>query len=242
MKTVMLKKYRPVIVKCLIVIVILAALAVGIYFLLRMLGFTTADDFVRLRNDLGDTIWFWIIIGLLQIVQVIFIPVSNQTITVPVALVFNNELWKVWLVSWISIWIATMILYFVGRLGGGKLLKWILSDEDSVRKCTEFLNRGWVYYPLGMLLPLPDDIVTTLAGTAKMKLWFVAVCSLFTRAIDTACSVFGWGFLTRYWWGWILLAVGIVLLGVLTYLFHRIDKKRRIENGKRKENDDKRRV
>ena len=238
----MLKKYRPVIVKCLIVIVILAALAVGIYFLLRMLGFTTADDFVRLRNDLGDTIWFWIIIGLLQIVQVIFIPVSNQTITVPVALVFNNELWKVWLVSWISIWIATMILYFVGRLGGGKLLKWILSDEDSVRKCTEFLNRGWVYYPLGMLLPLPDDIVTTLAGTAKMKLWFVAVCSLFTRAIDTACSVFGWGFLTRYWWGWILLAVGIVLLGVLTYLFHRIDKKRRIENGKRKENDDKRRV
>ena len=78
-----------------------------------------------------------------------------------------------------------------------------------------------------MLLPFPDDVITTLAGTAKMKLWFVMLCAFFTRGIDTACSVYGWGFLTRYWWGWILLGIGISLLILLTILLWKIDKKMR---------------
>ena len=222
-----LKKYKATILKSLLIIGILAIIGVSGYLILRALGFTSTDKFVELKDNLGDTIWFWLIIGLLQFIQVIFIPISNQIITVPVALVFNNELWKVWLTSWLSIWFATMTLYFIGRWGGEKILKWLLNDEKSVEKCKNFLNRGWVYYPLGMLLPLPDDIITTLAGTAKMKLWFVAVCSILTRAVDTACSVWGWGFLTRYWWGWIILIVAIILLGLLTFLFHKYEKKRR---------------
>ena len=208
----------------------IASLAVGGYFILRACGFTSTEKFIELRDELGDTIWLWLIIGGLQIVQVIFIPISNQIITVPVALIFGNELWKVWLTSWIAIWVSTMILYFIGRWGGGALLNWILRDKDDVEKCKNFLNRGWVYYPAGMLLPLPDDIVTTLAGTARMKLWYVAVCSLLTRAVDTAFSVWGWGYLTRYWWGWIVLGIGIVGLIGITIIFYKIDKKRKAVN------------
>lgn len=227
------KQIISIILKSLLIIAIFAVLAVSTYFILRACGFTTKEDFVRLRNDLGDTIWLWIIIGAFQIVQVIFIPISNQIITVPCALVFNDELWKVWLTSWISIWLATLILYVLGRWGGEKILKWLLKDKEQVNRCTRFINRGWIFFPLGMLLPLPDDIVTVLAGTGKMKFWFVAVCSLFTRAIDTAVSVWGWGYLTRYWWGWIILAVGIVLLGIGTWLFWRIQRKReKIEQSK----------
>lgn len=215
------------ILKFLLIISIAASLAVGGYFILRACGFTTADEFIKLRDELGDTFWFWAIVGGLQIIQVIFIPVSNQIITVPVALCFPGELWKVWLTSWLSIWLATMILYFLGRWGGGKLLQWLLRDKKAVDKSTNFLNRGWIYYPLGMLLPLPDDIVTILAGTGKMKLWYVAVCSLATRAVDTAFSVWGWGYLTRFWWGWIILGVGLILLGLLTFLFYKIDKRKR---------------
>ena len=81
-----------------------------------------------------------------------------------------------------------------------------------------------------MLLPLPDDVITTLAGTAKMKFWFVAICAFITRGIDTACSVYGFGYLAKFWWGWIILGIGIVILFVLTFLLWKID-----QNSKNKE-------
>lgn len=218
------KQVISIILKSLLILAIFAVLAVSTYFILGACGFTTKEDFVRLRNDLGDTVWLWIIIGAFQIVQVIFIPVSNQIITVPCALVFNDELWKVWLASWLSIWLATLILYVLGRWGGEKILNWLLKDREQAERCTHFINRGWVFFPLGMLLPLPDDIVTVLAGTGKMKFWFVALVTFLTRGIDTACSVYGFGFLTRYWWGWVILAAGMVALAVATVFFWKWQK------------------
>ncbi len=224
MKT-FLKKFKGAIIRTIIVMIAIAIVAVGVYFILKASGFTTKDDFITLRDKIGDNIWFWIIVGLLQIVQVIFIPLTNQIITVPLALVFNNELWKVWLTSWISIWIATLILYWIGRSGGRALLKWILNDEEQTERCSNWLRRGWIFYPICMLLPLPDDVITSLAGAAKMKFLFVLICSFFTRGIDTACSVYGFGYLTRFWWGWMLLIIGIILLFLLTFILWKIDRK-----------------
>lgn len=220
-----LQKYKWIIIKGLIVLVVVASIAVGAYFILRALGFVTKEDFLALRDKMGDSIWFWLTIGLLQIVQVIFIPVTNQIITIPCALVFPDSLWKVWLTAWFSIWLATLILYWLGRCGGKKVLDWILGDKEKVASCTRWLNRGWIFYPVCMLLPIPDDILTTLAGTAKMKFWFVALCCFITRGIDTACSVFGWGFLTRFWWGWIILISGIIALCLLTFFLWKYDQK-----------------
>ncbi len=229
-----LKKYKSSIIKTIIVLVAIASIAVGVYFILKACGYTTKEDFLALRDRIGSNIWFWLIIGFLQVIQVIFIPINNQIITIPCALVFNDELWKVWLTSWISIWIATFILYWIGRSGGKFLLGWILNDKEQTEKCTNWLKRGWFFYPLGMLLPLPDDVITTLAGAAKMKVWFVMLCAFFTRGIDTACSVYGWGFLTKFWWGWVLLGIGIALLILLTFLLWKIDKKLREKEEKQK--------
>lgn len=230
-----LQKYKWSIVKTIIVLIVLAGIAIGTYFILRACGFTTAEDYIALRDKIGDNVFFWIAIGLLQMVQVIFIPLTNQIITVPCALVFNNELWKVWITSWVSIWIATLILYWIGRSGGKAVLKWILNDDEQTERCANWLNRGWIFYPIGMLLPLPDDIITTLAGTAKMKFLFVAICSFITRGIDTACSVYGFGYLAKFWWGWIILGIGIVCLFLLTFFLWKIDhdrlKKQKEEEG-----------
>ena len=224
-----LKKYKSSIIKTIIVIVCLVAIAVGVYFILRACGFTTKEDFIALKNKFGDSVVFWLIVGLLEIVQVIFVPLTNQIITVPVAMVFNDELWKVWLTAWISIWLATLILYWIGRVGGPKLLKWILNDQEQVEKCTKFLNRGWIFYPIGMILPLPDDVITTLAGTAKMNFFFVAVCSFFTRALDTAFSVFLYGYAVRHPWLWIIIIIGTIALFIFTFFLWKHDQKKRKE-------------
>jgi uncharacterized membrane protein YdjX (TVP38/TMEM64 family) len=215
------------ILKTILIVLIIAALAVSVYFILRSLGFTDKEKFIELRTRLGESFLFWFIIGCLQIIQVIFIPVSNQIITAPIAVIFPiNELWKVWLTSWISIWIATLILYFIGRWGGQKLLNWVLSDKKQTEKCANFLNKGWMFYPLGMLLPLPDDIVTVLAGTGKMKFWYVFICSLLTRALDTSISVFGFGILAKNWWGWLIMIGGFILLTIGSIWLFKYQKKK----------------
>ncbi|HHT67254.1 MAG TPA: hypothetical protein GX010_03410 [Erysipelotrichaceae bacterium] len=223
-----LKKYRLTIIKGLIIIAVAVVITLITYLILRLCGFTTVEDFQALKDRLGDSVWFWIIIAILQVIQVIFIPISNQIVTVPVAIVFNDQLWKVWITSWISIWVSTVILYWIGRLGGEKILKWLLNDdEEQTKKIIAWLNRGWIFYPLGMLLPLPDDIVTILSGTAKMNSWFIMFASLITRGIDTAFSVYGYGLLSRYWWGWIVVSLAWVLFAVLTYIVWKINENRK---------------
>lgn len=211
------------ILKSLLVVLIVASIGVGVFFIFKACGFTSADDFIRLRDNLGDSIYFWLIIALLQGIQVTLIPVSNQLITVPLALIFpTSDLWKVWLCSWLSIWFATLILYVIGRFGGEKILNWILGDKEQTEKCGQFLKKGKAFYIIGMLSLLPDDIITILAGVGKMGFVYVAVASLFTRAIDVACSVFGFGLLTNYWWGWILLIFGIIaIVSVSIIVFQR---------------------
>lgn len=219
------KKILGTITKCLLLLLIFAIIGVSAYFCLKGCGLTTTDDFIKLKNELGDSFLLWFIIGCLQIIQVIFIPITNQIITVPIAFVFNDDLLKVFFTSWISIWLATLVLYFLGRRGGDKILKWLLNDNKQVDRCKNWLNKGWIFYPIGMLLPLPDDIITTLAGTSKMNFLFVAICSFITRGIDVACSVFGFGLLTKYWWGWLILAVGIIILIASTIILFKIEKK-----------------
>ena len=213
------KQTKSTIIKSLILIGIIAIIAVGAYFILRACGFTTVEDFTRLRDDLGDSFTFWLVITLLQIIQVVFIPISNQIVTVPVALIFKNELWKVFLSSWAGIFFGSIILYFIGRYGGHKILSWILSDKEKAEKCSNWMNKGKAFYPAGMMIPfIPDDILTTLAGTAKFKFWYVLLVVAVTRGICCAFSVWGWGYLTQFWWGWIVLAVGLIGLLALTYL------------------------
>lgn len=199
-------------------------MAVGGYFILAAMGFNDAEKTNRILKEAGP--WMWVIIAALQVFQVIFIPVSNQVITAPMAMILQDHLLELWLTSWASIWAATLIIYAIGRWGGRRLVGWILGDKEQAERCSRFIARGWAFYPLGMLLPLPDDIVTAVAGMAKMSLPFVAVSAAFTRGIDTACTVFGFGILTRNWWGWLIMGAGMLLLAGGTIILWRIERKK----------------
>lgn len=227
------KKILKTIGKFALLILVLGIIALGTYFILRACGFTTKEDFIKLRDNVGENIWFWGIIVLLQVVQVVFIPISNQIITVPVALLFNNELWKVFLASWLGIVIGTIILYFIGRFGGKKLLNWLLSDKEQADRCVNWLKKGKAFYLVGMFIGfIPDDILTTLAGTSKYNFWYVLVVSIVSRGVCCALSVWGFGYLTHYWWGWLILGVGLSLILLLTIFLIKREKKQTITEEK----------
>jgi len=201
------------ILKTLMLIGIIAVIAVSTYFILRACGFTTVDDFKRLRNQLGDSIWFWAIIVLLQIVQVVFIPISNSLISAPIAVIFSNELWKVFLSSWIGICIGTIILYFIGRCAGGKLLKFVLGDEEKANKLKGFMQQGKAFFVIGDLIPvIPNDVLTVLAGMSGYGFWFTFIVTLITRAICIATTVWLFGYITTYPWLITALVVLIVFM------------------------------
>lgn len=220
------KKTQKTILRFLILVAIIAAIAVGTYFILRACGLTTNEDFQRLREELSGSPWLYIVVILLQVIQVVFVPISNQIVTAPLSFVFSDNLLFVFLSCWIGIEIGTMILYFIGRFAGEKVLSWVLSDKQQTEKCKNFISRGKWFYPAGMCLGfIPDDILTTLAGLSKYNFWYVLFVSAITRAFCCFCTVFAFGYLVRHWWGWIVLAFGFLFVLGLSIILFKLNKK-----------------
>lgn len=221
-KTSLKKAIKPAL-KSLLVIAIMVGIALGTYYTLIGLGFT---DFERIRGELGDSIWTYVAIAGLQVIQVIFIPISNQVVTIPACLAFPDSLWKVYLASVIGIEAGTLCLFFIGKFGGKKLLNWILSDKEETEKCADMLKKGRAFYPIGMLSGfIPDDILTTLAGMSGYSFAYVLIVSIISKLICVATTVWGWGYLTRYWWGWVIMIVGSVLLLLGTWWAYKWTKR-----------------
>ena len=211
---------KKAILKGLLVLLIIGTMAGIVYGLMKLLGVETIDGLQRVVNTYG--FWAYAIIVLLQIIQVVFIPISNQIITIPAIAVIG--ILPAFFCSWIGIEIGTIILYFIGKKGGGKLLAWLLSDKEKADRFGELVKTRKLFYIFGMTIGvIPDDLLTTVAGLAKLNFWYVLIVSLITRGICTATTVFSFGILTQTWWGITILCTGIVALIIIGYLFLRYE-------------------
>ena len=201
----------------LLILLVVMTIEIGIiYTLMRLCGVDTIEGLQEIVTTYG--LWSYLIIIVLQIIQVIFIPISNQLITIPAIAVVG--VWPAFFCSWIGIEIGTVILYLLGRYTGGKMLEWLLNDKQKVEQIQTFINTKRLFYPIGMLIGvIPDDILTTLAGIAQFNFWYVLIVSIVTRGICTLTTVFGFGILTQTWWGIVLLVVGIIGVTVIGYLY-----------------------
>ena len=211
---------KKTVLKALLLLAIIVCMAGIVYGLMVLLGVETIEGLQQVVNSYG--IWAYAIIVLLQIVQVVFIPVSNQIITIPAIAVIG--ILPAFICSWIGIECGTIILYFIGRKGGGKLLAWLLSDKEKAKKFEELVRTRRLFYIIGMVIGvIPDDLLTTVAGLAKLNFWYVLIVSIITRGICVATTVFSFGILTQTWWGILLLCIGFAVLCLIGYLFLRYE-------------------
>lgn len=207
---------KKVIPKLLLIFLVVAVIACGMFFTMKALGVNTIKGLQNILNSYGMTAY--IIVILLQIIQVVFIPLSNSIITIPAIVALGP--WPAFFTSWIGIVIGTISLYFIGKTGGSKLFGWVLGDKERAKHYEDMMKKKKLFYPIGMLLGvIPDDLLTIAAGMAHLNFLYVLVVSIISRGVCLLASIFCWGFLTKTWWGWCIFGLLIVILVLISIYY-----------------------
>ena len=166
--------------------------------------------------------WYgWIFFILLQTVLsmllCIFPGVSMALIILSTTVIFPGEAWKSFLLCFASVAIASCAMYALGRFGGYRLCVRMVGREDAERALDLLRDKGTFFFPFMMLFPFfPDEALTMVAGTTRMRLaWFLPSIFL-ARGIGIATIVFGVSAIPfdRFTspWHWVLLVAAVLLL------------------------------
>jgi uncharacterized membrane protein YdjX (TVP38/TMEM64 family) len=114
-----------------------------------------------------------IFIGL-QILQVIFAPISHYVVSIAGGYIFG--VWFGFLYNWIGRVIGTIIAFYIARFIGKKIVSKVVKKETQ-EKYDYLLNKGKLLLFLVYFLPLfPDDEISYLSGLSKISAkWFIPV-------------------------------------------------------------------
>ena len=202
---------KKTILRTILLVVIIASICLASYFLLRAFNL---DDIETLRGIVNRGAWGVIIYIILQIIQVIFIPINTTIFTIPAIILFGPV--KAFFISWAGCALGSICMFLIARFCGNRVLSWVVGEEKA-NKYAGVLGKGKYLLPLFLLIPIfPDDIMCASAGIAKINsFYFIAVIAI-TRCIDTACTCFIGASLIQSPIGIALLAVFIVVMLILS--------------------------
>mgnify|MGYP003319028501 CR=1 FL=1 len=228
--------YRKII-NILLVVAVLIALSIGALLLLSAFDIVYYHDGVQINEHLFDQFlntWYsWIVIILVQVLVttlLCFVPGASMGFIILLSHIFEDKLLAAFLVAFIGVMLSSLLMYITGRLGGYAICVKLLGKEDCAKASKLLNNRGVVFFPLMMLMPVfPDDALVMIAGTLKMSLkWFIPSIVL-GRGIGIVTIVFGLGnipydkFTTP--WHWIIfIALGAAFVVTVFYLAYRFNK------------------
>lgn len=148
----------------------------------------------------------------LQIIQVVFLPLNSIIFTVPAIIIFGPL--KAFLISYVGITIGSIIMFFVGRYGGLKIMSMLVGSNKAMHYANT-LGKGKLLLPLFLLIAIfPDDILCVSAGLSNINFCYFFVVILITRAIDLIVTCFVGTIAIKSTLG-IILIVLFVLTGIL---------------------------
>lgn len=239
-----IKNHSKALLKVLLIIGALVALSAVALLILSLFDIVYFEDGLKLNAELfaqfRDSWYGWMIIILIQIVlttALCFIPGASMAFIILLGAIYPLQ-WQAFLIAFIGVMTSSFLMYITGRLGGYRICKKILGEEDCEKASDLLNNKGVVFFPIMMLFPVfPDDALVMIAGTLKMSLkWFIPSIVI-GRGIGIATIIFGLGnipydkFTTPFHWiGFILAcAAGIVLVFFLANLLNKYLAKKKEE-------------
>ena len=227
-----LKKY----LKILIVLLVIASISVGLFFILRAFGLTDINLLKEWLKKTGP--WAIISYVVLRVVCTIFLsfmPACSMIFDLLSLAVFDYlPPFVIFLICFASVVITSVVMDLIGRFGGNKAIIKILGQKDYDEAKDLIQEKGMVYVPVMYLLPIfPDDAICMVSGATKMNFWVHLLEIILCRGIGCATVIFGvqiippevTSFTSRNIVDYLRVAVLIVAyLGLLLYLTRKIDK------------------
>ena len=154
-------------------------------------GFMFNEELFRAhQGTLWGTVAITVILSVLTIL-LCFIPGLSMAFILLINHLYPDPV-VAFAISFARVMLSSAMLYTLGRFGGYNFCKKLLGEADSEKALTLLRDNGTIYFPLMMMFPIfPDDALTMVAGTIKMKLaWFIPSV-IIGRGVGVATIIFG---------------------------------------------------
>lgn len=181
----------------LVILLAISLITMMVLFMTGLLGY--GDDGFYFDAHMFDSFkdkWYslpiFIIVQTVLTMLLCAIPGVAMAFVMLSTVIYSNNIWMAFALSYSCVLISSTVLYVLGRLGGYKLCEKVLGKEDCEKSLELLRTRGTTYFPIMMLFPIfPDDALVMIAGTIRMRLgWFIPSI-LICRGIGIATIVFG---------------------------------------------------
>ena len=160
---------------------------------------------------------------LIQILQVVFVPIPAAVIAIVGSIIYGPILGAIY--CSIGILLGSYISYGIGKSFGFKVVSWVVGSENATKYSNILAKRGAFFLSIAFLLPLfPDDILCLVAGISTMKFSTFFIITTITRPIGVIfMCIFGSGQIIPYsGWGWIvwgIIVVAAISLVIVVYKY-----------------------
>ena len=226
------KKY----LKILIVLLVVASISIGLYFVLRAFGLTDVQTLKAWLKSVGPwAITVYIVLRVISTIFLSFMPACSMIFDLLSLAAFDYlPPILIFLICFTSVILTSVVMDLIGRFGGNKAIVKILGQEEYDEAKDLIREKGMVYVPVMYLLPIfPDDAICMVSGATKMNFWVHFIEIVLCRGIGCATVIFGVqiippevsSFTSRNFIDY--LRVGIIIvayLGLLLYLTRKVDK------------------
>ena len=162
-----------------------------------------------------------IVYVLLQVLQVVLLPLPAVIFYVPGAMIWGPLTATV--LASAGVLMGCIISFFAGRIFGKKVAIWIVGKEQTEKYCEMLGKNGKFPFVIMQILPFfPDDILCIIAGISNMSFTFFIVSMAIIRPIIIAIyCFFGSGVIIPFsGWGipvWIAIFAVIIAVSVIYF-------------------------
>ena len=224
-----LSSENKTIFKISVVVLAIISFALLLVYLLKISGIADKIDSIDdLRNYVASFGYLAVIIYVvMNFLQVVILPIPGF-IAVGTGVALFGPL-KTSIYSLIGILSGSFVAFFIGRVLGYKVVRWIVGKETLDKSLKSVKNKDKVVLTFMFLFPFfPDDVLCFVAGLSSMSTAYFSIMITVCRIISVALSAYSLnGNIIPFntWWGIVLWVVVFALTALLSiYLYKNGDK------------------
>ena len=176
------------------------------------------------RIVISSGVWSWVVLGVIQFLQVVIIPIPATFITLLSLKMYPDQVYVLFLVTLGVILAGVTITYLIGRKWGKKAVVWCAGSEEEYNKWAAVLKskKTNVGYLATIIFPIfPDDIMCLIAGSIKMNFWWYLLANVIGRAVGLATFMFVFKSVSDSIWSIIVMIVLLLIAIIIKIIVKR---------------------